>query len=65
MGILGSRHIRRVSRGQLRRGDLVWPSGGHIAIYLGHGRIVHAANRREGVRIAPLYGFLAGGRIVA
>lgn len=61
--MLGSSRIRRVSRGDLRRGDLVWPNHGHVAIYLGNGRIVHAANPADGVRVDDLYGFVAGARV--
>ncbi len=57
------RRVRIIGRGELRPGDLVWPNYGHVAIYLGAGRIVHAANEQQGVRVDPLYGFIAGGRV--
>ncbi|GGJ81306.1 glycoside hydrolase [Pilimelia anulata] len=51
--------LRRVSRAQVRRDDLVfWSAGGyvyHVGIYLGGGRVVHTGDYR-GVRIAPLWG---------
>lgn len=42
---------KRVSRSNLRPGDLVFFYGGikHVGIYAGNGRIVHAANPRKGV----------------
>ncbi len=43
-----------VSRSNLKAGDLVfYGSGGsinHVAIYMGNGRIVHASNRRDGIK---------------
>ena len=45
----------------LRKGDVVvvgsGDSSGHVGIYIGHGRFIHAVGRGKGVRI----GFLHGG----
>ena len=48
---------RKISASQLRPGDLVFYYSpiSHVAIYIGGGRIVDAANPSAGVRIAPLY----------
>ena len=35
-------------------GDLIWYSG-HVAIYMGNGRIVHAANSRLGITTSSVY----------
>lgn len=35
-------------------GDLIWYSG-HIAIYMGDGKIVHAANERLGITVSSVY----------
>ncbi len=35
-------------------GDLIWYSG-HIAIYMGNGKIVHAANERLGITVSSVY----------
>ncbi len=46
---------RKISKSSLRPGDLVFFTGhsggsvGHVAIYMGGGRIIHAANPRSGV----------------
>ena len=37
-----------------RPGDLIWYSG-HVAIYMGNGRIVHAANSRLGITTSSVY----------
>ena len=44
-----------VARSDLRPGDLVFFYGlGHVAIYVGGGMVVHAANPRSGVTYAPV-----------
>ena len=44
-------HGRRVSRGSLRAGDLVFFSGlGHVGIYAGGGKFIHAPRRGTTVR---------------
>lgn len=48
---------RPVSRAELRPGDLVFPSSGHVGIYIGGGRMVHAATARSGVKVSNLYAF--------
>ncbi len=47
----------KISVSQLQPGDLVfYYSGiGHVGIYIGNGKIVHAANPRRGIRVAGLY----------
>jgi peptidoglycan DL-endopeptidase CwlO len=48
---------RRVSSGELRPGDLVFYYSPihHVGMYIGGGRIVHAANPSSGIRIDSLY----------
>jgi cell wall-associated NlpC family hydrolase len=51
------RHGRSVSRGSLRRGDIVFFNGlGHNGIYLGGGRFIHSPNSGDVVKISPLSG---------
>jgi peptidoglycan DL-endopeptidase CwlO len=46
---------RRVSRGGLRPGDLVFFRGlGHVGIYVGGGRFIHAPHTGARVEIIPL-----------
>ena len=48
-------HGRRVSRGSLRPGDLVFFSGlGHVGIYAGRGKFIHAPRRGTTVRWSRL-----------
>ena len=48
-------HGRRVSRGALRAGDLVFFSGlGHVGIYAGGGKFIHAPRRGTTVRWSRL-----------
>ncbi len=50
-------HGARIRRGALQRGDLVWTWDrglGHVGIYVGEGRYVHAPGTGRRVEIAPL-----------
>ena len=42
---------RAVSTSEMQAGDIVCYSG-HVAIYIGGGRIVHASNHRDGIKIS-------------
>jgi cell wall-associated NlpC family hydrolase len=46
---------RRVPSGQWMPGDVIHTSG-HVAIYIGGGKVVEAANPSTGVRVAPVRG---------
>ncbi|MEV0568620.1 C40 family peptidase [Dactylosporangium sp. NPDC050588] len=46
---------RRVPSGQWMPGDVIHTSG-HVAIYIGGGKVVEAANPSAGVRVAPVRG---------
>lgn len=49
---------RRVGRGSLRPGDLVFFDGvGHVGIYVGNGRFIHAPHTGLRVRVTPLAGW--------
>ena len=49
---------RRVSRGSLRVGDLVFFDGlGHVGMYIGNGRFIHAPHSGSRVRIETLAGW--------
>ena len=46
--------IRDRSYADAQPGDLIC-YGGHVAIYMGNGRIVHASNSVDGIKICLLY----------
>jgi len=49
---------RRVARGALRPGDLVFFDGlGHVGLYVGNGRFIHAPHSGTRVRIETLAGW--------
>jgi len=52
---------RRVSRQSLRPGDLVFFDGlGHVGLYVGNGRFIHAPHTGTRVRIEKLGGWYSG-----
>jgi cell wall-associated NlpC family hydrolase len=55
---------RAVTRAQLQPGDLVFPSSGHVGIYVGNGMMIHAPHPGDHVRIAPVHAFWTARRIV-
>jgi cell wall-associated NlpC family hydrolase len=55
--------MRRVAVKDLRPGDLVFSGGGigHVGIYVGRGRMIHAPQSGDRVKISPLHGNTVGG----
>ena len=47
---------RAVSPSEMQAGDIVCYEG-HVAIYIGGGRIVHASNAKDGIKISPNYAY--------
>jgi len=65
-----SRVGKAVSRKDLKPGDLLFFRSrgrrvGHVAMYVGNDKIVHAANRRTGVTTDRLFGGYWGKRLVS
>lgn len=54
----------KVSRAELKRGDLVFPSYGHVGIYLGDNQMVAASSSKGRVIIQQVYAFYAARRYV-
>ncbi len=50
---------RTVSSSNLKPGDLVFYGRSsyinHVAMYIGNGRVIHASNRRDGIKISNMY----------
>ncbi len=50
---------KKIKRAELQPGDLIFYGEGgrinHVAIYIGNGQIVHAANKRDGIKISNAF----------
>lgn len=50
---------KKISRSEIRPGDLIFYGNGrrinHVAIYIGNGQIVHASNKRDGIKISKAF----------
>lgn len=55
---------RSVPRSQLVPGDLVFPSSGHVGIYIGGGQMIHAPQPGDHVRVAEVYAYYAARRLL-
>jgi cell wall-associated NlpC family hydrolase len=56
---------RHVARSRMRRGDLLFFAGlGHVGVYLGHGRMVHAPHSGRLVEVVSLGHSNYGSRLV-
>lgn len=54
----------KVSKKNLKRGDIVFPQRGHVGIYLGKGMMVHASSGKGKVIKAKVYGFYTARRVL-
>lgn len=52
-----------VSRSAMQRGDLIWTSSGHIGIYLGGNKMIHAPTSGDVVKISTVWAFYAARRL--
>lgn len=55
---------KRVSRKNLKRGDLVFPSGHHVGIYIGHNKMIVASSGHGRVMVQTVYAFYTARRII-
>jgi cell wall-associated NlpC family hydrolase len=56
---------RPVSQDQLQPGDLVFTHPGHVGIYVGNGQMINAPQTGDVVKVAPVYSFYAGRRVLS
>ena len=55
---------REVGRNNLQLGDLVFPSSGHVTLYIGNNQVLHAPEPGDRVKISPLWKFWRATRIL-
>jgi cell wall-associated NlpC family hydrolase len=58
------RHGKHISRKHLKRGDLVFPTGHHVGIYIGGNKMIVASSGHHKVMVQHVYSFYAGRRII-
>ena len=51
----------KTSLDQLQYGDLVFPSEGHVGIYIGDGQMIHSPSPGRSVEVTEVYDFYGGG----
>jgi cell wall-associated NlpC family hydrolase len=54
----------KVARKDLKRGDILFPTSGHVVIYLGNGMQLAASSGKGMVTIQKIYGFYAARRLL-
>ncbi len=54
----------KVSRKNLKRGDIIFPQRGHVGIYLGGGKMIHASSGKGKVVVSKVYGFYTARRVI-
>jgi cell wall-associated NlpC family hydrolase len=54
----------RVSKANLKRGDIIFPQRGHVGIYLGNGRMIAASSGKGRVIVQRVYGFYTARRVI-
>lgn len=55
---------KKVSRSELIRGDIVFPSSGHVVLYLGNNQVVAASSGKGKVVVQTLYSFYTARRLL-
>ena len=54
---------KSVSQANLQIGDLVFPSAGHVGLYIGNDRIIHSPKVGDVVKESNIWAFYAGRRV--
>ena len=54
---------KSISQDNLQVGDLVFPNSGHVGLYVGDGKFIHAPKAGDVVKISSVYSFYAGRRV--
>ena len=52
-----------VSQKDLRIGDLVFPNPGHVGLYIGSGKMIHAPKNGDPIKISNVYAFYTARRV--
>ena len=52
-----------VSQKDLKIGDLVLPNHGHVGLYIGNGKMIHAPKNGDPIKISNVYAFYTARRV--
>ena len=52
-----------VSQANLKIGDLVFPNPGHVGLYIGSGKMIHAPKNGDPIKISNVYAFYTARRV--
>jgi len=55
---------REVGRNELKLGDLVFPSKDHVTLYISNGKVLHAPQPGDRVKISQIWAFWRARRIL-
>ncbi len=55
---------KHVPRSELKRGDIVFPTAGHVGIYLGDGKLIHASSGRGRVVVDSSFTYYTARRLL-
>lgn len=55
---------KKIPKAQMQRGDIVFPSSSHVAIYLGNGMMVAASSGQGKIVVQKVYSFYAARRLI-
>ncbi len=53
-----------IPKSKLKPGDIIFPSGGHVGIYIGNNQFIHTSNQDRVVKISKVYSYYIGRRLL-
>ena len=54
---------KAVSQSDLKPGDLIFPNTGHVGLYIGNGKMIHAPKNGDAIKISNIVAFYTARRV--